>query len=297
LAAREKVVIVGAGPAGIATAIQLCRHGVVPVIVERNEVGGLLRNANLVENYPGFPDGIPGIDLVDLFTEQLAHSGAVLVRDEVLQLEREDDGFLVKCRDHSSLADVVVIASGTEPKEIAGLEIPDEVRSRVQYEVYPLRKTKDAKIVIVGAGDAAFDYAVGLAERNEVVILSRNARHKCLPVLHEKVERTDNVTVVMGAVKAIAAAESRLLIEYTTGDGNSVSTIESDYLLIAVGREPSLGFLGQSLIRDLGLLTQKGRVHMVGDVKNGTFRQVGISVGDGLKAAMQISEKIQTREA
>jgi thioredoxin reductase len=294
VAERKKVVIIGGGPAGIATAIQLMRYNVHPFVVEKDEIGGLLRNANLVENYPGFPDGIRGVDLVDLFAEQLVHSGAVLVEDEVVELERGNDGFFLECRDHSFQTDIVVIASGTEPKKVSGLEIPDEVRSRVLYEVYPMRETKDVKIVVVGAGDAAYDYAVGLGEANEVVILRRDARQKCLPVLRERVERADNVEVVTGAVRAVTAKEGGLSIEYATGSGNGVSTIESDYLLIAVGREPSLGFLGEDLIRDLGLVTQNGQVHLVGDVKNGSFRQVGISVGDGLKAAMQISQDIRT---
>ena len=82
-----KIVIIGGGPSGIACAIQLIRYGYNPVIIEKNEPGGLLRNANLVENYPGFPNGISGIDLSHIFVEQLNRFGVELISDEVISLD------------------------------------------------------------------------------------------------------------------------------------------------------------------------------------------------------------------
>ena len=82
----EHVIIIGAGPAGLATAIQLKRYGVHPLLFEREQTGGLLRNANLVENYPGFPQGISGLDLVNLFIRQAQNLSIDVTYEEVIEL-------------------------------------------------------------------------------------------------------------------------------------------------------------------------------------------------------------------
>jgi len=282
---------VGAGPAGIATAIQLCRQGIEPVIVERDEIGGLLRNAALVENYPGFPGGIRGRELVDLFTEQLKRTAADVIADEVLELELKNGGFQTKCRDRLIESDVVVIASGTRPRSMPDAAISEKARPRVLYEVYTLLEAEGKRIVVAGAGDAAFDYASGLLEKNEVVIMNRGWGRKCLPALWQKVRASRSVAYMEHArVQRVMDLKDGLLVEYVSGESRDSGVLEADYLLIAVGRDPCLDFVGGNLKGDLRVLAKTGRIHMVGDVKNGPYRQVGISVGDGLRAAMRISQ-------
>ena len=86
----EHVTIIGAGPAGIATALQLKRYGITPIILEKNTIGGLLRNAHLVENYPGFPKGISGVNLVRLFRKHLERAAITIFPEEVINLDIED---------------------------------------------------------------------------------------------------------------------------------------------------------------------------------------------------------------
>ena len=183
----EDVIIIGVGPAGIATAIQLKRYGIVPLLLEKNETGGLLRNANLVENYPGFPGGISGLALVNLFEKQLAENSIRVIFEETTELDLKDNLFTVATSRRVYYSRIMVVASGTKPKKSGISEAAEEVKDKIFYEVYPLLKVKGKKIVIVGAGDAAFDYALNLGKNNEVVILNRSRTTKCLPLLKERV--------------------------------------------------------------------------------------------------------------
>lgn len=278
----HEVTIIGAGPAGIAAALQLKRYGLDPLLLEAQRVGGLLLNANLVENYPGFPQGLPGPDLVGLFKAQLAASGVRVHCEEVRRLSFIDGLFLVEttCKRISQL---VIVASGTKPREVKIPHSP-QTQERIFYEVYPLLGIRAKKVAIMGAGDAAFDYALNLARSNEVIILNRGQELKALPLLRERVR----------ASPRIAYRECTELIEILTArDGlrlecvsDTVSvTLQVHYLILAIGRSPKLDFLAENL--PVEELCNEGRLYFVGDVKNDRYRQTAIAVGEGVHAAMR----------
>ncbi len=258
---NNKVIITGAGPAGIACAIQLKRYGITPVVFEKNKPGGLLRNANLVENYPGFPGGIKGVELVEKLTEHLAGYNLCPVSEEVKRISLNNDGlFCVKTQNAAYSANFLVIASGTKPGKF------NTEASNVFYEVCELYKhdTRGKKIVIIGSGDAAFDYALNIAGNSRaagVTILNRGSKTKCIPLLKQRVLKNKNINYI----------ENRELDE----------GIEYDYILCATGREPDDGFLDNTL-------ENSEKVFFAGDVKNGDFRQAAIAAGDGIRAAMGI---------
>src|SRR5512135_1962256 len=106
----EEVIIIGAGPAGIATAIQLKRYGIHPLFFERSEVGGLLLNANLVENYPGFPEGIGGVELVKRFVGQAQSLNIEVAHENVLTLDYDRGLFQARVAQKTYVSRVAVIA-------------------------------------------------------------------------------------------------------------------------------------------------------------------------------------------
>jgi thioredoxin reductase (NADPH) len=290
---KKDVVIIGAGPAGIATAIQLKRCNVEALLLEQEEIGGLLRNANLVENYPGFPGGISGVDLAGLFKKQLEQNGVTVSFEKVQELEYKDKVFLATTNRRVVASTVAVIAAGTKPKRVSDLLISDGAGDRIFYEVYPIRKVKNGKIAIIGAGDAAFDYGLGLSQNNKVMILNRSERAKCIPVLKERCMRSENICYIdCGIVKQVDKKGEGLLLTYTNGDSQNEGHICADYVVIATGREPRLDFLGSQLKKHFKNLIKTSALHMVGDIKNDIYRQTAICVGDGVKAAMKISREI-----
>jgi thioredoxin reductase len=121
----KPVVIIGAGPAGLTTAIQLKRYGVETLVIEREESGGLLRNANLVENYPGFPGGIKGKDLVQRFVNQTRSIGIQVTNETAHLVERIEGDYQIVTDKRKYRSAYLVIASGTKPKRLNDIEIPD----------------------------------------------------------------------------------------------------------------------------------------------------------------------------
>jgi thioredoxin reductase len=319
----KDVVIIGAGPAGIATAIHLKRCNIDPVVLEQNEVGGLLRNANWVENYPGFPKGISGLHLRKLFKKQLENIRIKVNFEKVQKLDFhpyhsslsrrkcKEELFFTKTNRRVIVSNFAVIASGTKPKKIQDLHISNNIKDRIFHEIYPIRNIRNNKIAIIGAGDAAFDYALTLSKRNEVLILNRRKQAKCIPLLIDRCQKSKSIFYLKNvSIKEIKKGGKKLVLTCVSPPphllhqwgGNKrrkislkdkVFQIYADYVVIAIGREPCLDFIGKSVENNFNNLMKKHRLYLVGDVKNEIYRQTAICVGDGVKAAMKIYQTIK----
>ena len=287
---HKDIVIIGAGPAGSAAAIQLRRYNLSLLVFEANQIGGLLRNADRIENYPGFSEGIAGQDLVKLLKDHLRNAGIKVNFEKVKQLDYEKEKFCVETDKRKLSAEIVIVASGTKPRRIPDLPIHENVKEKIFYEVFELRRIKDKKVVVIGGGDAAFDYAMNLSKRNDVIILNRSGKVKCIPVLEKRVKNSKKIIYRENIeVKSVQKSGNGLVLKCVIKESKQEELIKSDYLLIAVGREPCLDFLGKIVKKNLEYLTGIDRLHFIGDVKNDIYRQAGISVGDGIKTAMRIS--------
>jgi len=286
------VVIIGAGPAGISTAIQLRRYNIEPLLLEKRVVGGLLRNANLVENYPGFPKGIIGIALVNIFLKHLDRAGVKVYFEEVSELDYNNENFTIKTNNQTITSHIAVIAAGTKPKKIENFSIPEDIEPYIFCEVYPIINEIGKNIAIVGAGDAAFDYALNLARQNKVTILNRGSKTKCLPLLWERAARNENISYKEDTiVKSIEKHDGELNL--LCSNKNSDNKIICSYLLIAIGRKPNLSLISSNLKLNIDKLQKSKLLYLIGDIKNDKYRQTSIAVGEGTRAAMEIHEKLK----
>jgi len=286
------VCIIGGGPAGMMTAIQLQRYGVPAQLFEKKRLGGLLWNANLVENYPGFPRGIPGPNLIALFVRQIELLDIKVVYETIELLDYDQGKFQVSNSQNSYPADVVIIASGTRPNPLPPNLISDEVASRVLSEVADLSGEKSRKIAIVGAGDAAFDYAINLAQHNEVIILNRSENIEALPLLVTRSKSYPNIQYLSShSLQKVEIIKNSLKL--TLSGKISEQTLYVDYLVGAIGRIANPIKRTNRFLKQEKKLIKENKLHYIGDVKNGIYRQTAIAVGDGLKTAMQIYQYLQ----
>ena len=283
----EEVIVIGAGPGGTTAAIQLKRYGIPFILLEKERVGGLLWSANLVENYPGFPAGVSGPKLIGLIKKQMERIGVQVTFDSVTKLDLQNERFLVTTQHTQYFPRYVIVATGTKSKPIP-LVFPADVQNRIFSDVYHFLNEREKQIVIIGAGDAAFDYALNLTKnRNSVTILNRGRDVKCLGLLWERATAEQNIVYRAEApVSAVAFDKLANRLEVRLKAGESLF---ADYLLFAIGRIPQTDFLSEELFDK-----NMDGLYFVGDVKNGLYRQAAIAAGDGLRFAMEIYYKINS---
>ena len=297
---EDEVTIIGAGPAGMSAAIYLQRAGLSPVLLERAEPGGLLRSANWVENYPGFPAGIPGRDLATRFKDQLRQVGAKVTSTEVRSVKRVRWGFQIKSGLGDRTSRAVILATGTRPAKVAIRGASELAGKRVFSELNELPLSlKGKRLIIIGGGDAAFDYALGLRERGAQIVVVSRSEPCCLPLLRDRTEALGIEVVIGASPRGVRRTKDGLIL--TCDAGGSEVDLAGDMLLMACGRVPNIEVLGPSLRRGAsasrnGLPETRVRgLFLVGDVVRDKQRQTGIAVGDGIRAAMLAEEYLGGR--
>jgi thioredoxin reductase len=288
---ETEVVIIGAGPAGAAAAIQLSRSAADFILLEKKSAGGLLNSAFIVENFPGFPDGISGGRLAGLLSNHLKKWNINPLFEEVLSVEFRDNHFAVETKSKLIKSKYLIAASGTKARPVP-YRIPKEIGHRVHSEISPLLGVSGLNIAVVGGGDAAFDYALNLSVQNKVYILCRSSP-RCLPLLYSRARDCEKINVLED-VRIISLRKAN---QRSTDDVTAISIdyeregknydLSVDRVLFAIGREPEIDYLKMDP-NEIKTLQRKGRLFMCGDVKNGRARQAVIAAGDGLKAAMHI---------
>jgi len=284
----SEVIVIGAGPAGIAATIYLRRAGFDALLLEGGRPGGLLRYANLVENYPGFPGGIEGPRLVELFTRHLESVGGAVVKAAVNSLRTKGDGsFIASSSLGEFTAKAVIIATGTKARRI---ELPGLTKLEGRTVFYDLiellvQAKSGEQIVIYGGGDAAFDQGIHLRKKGYWVTVLSRSRSRCLLLLMERALEV-GVRIIEGrSIKNVKEKGEKLLLEL-----DDSGTMLVDRILIACGREPRLEILGPSILASIGSadrpFTSIPGLYLAGDAVSGERRQVGIAIGSGISSAM-----------
>ncbi len=262
----EKIIIIGAGPAGLAAAQQLKLYGIDPLVIESDQPGGLLLNANSVINYPGVLQGISGKELVKMFPLPKQ-----LIIAEVTSIYKESSFYVINSARGTLKTSTVIVASGTTPTKIKLQRIPE---NRIHYEVKNLNEISGKTVAIIGGGDAALDYAMTLSKKNIVNVYARGDFSKVVTHLMEKVQTVKNITLHPGKLP-----ENQVFLE--------------DLIIVAIGRKARLDFISEKL---LSSPPKDGSFHLCGDCKNGIYRQTAIAVGNGVEAAMKTAEYLRKVE-
>ena len=277
-----KVAVVGAGPAGIAAAIQLARSGHGVEVYESGSVGGTLRNAGWVENYPGFPGGIGGRLLVKQMEEQFYQYVDAVRVQPVERVVRKDAGYVINEQKY----DGIVLCTGTVPRK-AGFDGETELADAMKlfYDLEILEHWHDAREVgIIGGGEASLDMTLSLLEHDykaTVIHRSEPTGIKCLMGW----ARDSDINWVKGNVRQGRMQNEKVVLSLETEE------LAFDSVIVAVGREKALPELVGMDADDW-----PPGFFIAGDAARGSLGQTAMAVGDGVDAAMQMDRHLRSIE-
>lgn len=304
MADYHEAVIIGGGPAGLTAGIYLMRAGINTILLEKGVVGGTPLMTDHVENYPGFPEGISGKDLMGRMTEQAKRFG--LIVGEFISVEkvtRSKERFEIRHGEGTFTASGVIAAVGTES---AKLGIPGEIELAGRGVSYCATCDgmffRNAEVAVVGGGDAAIQEALTLANlAGHVYIVHRRGELRAQKILQDRIFKNSKITVLWNRqpceIKGKDQVESMVLRDTVTGE---LSEVPISGAFFYVGSRPSASFLGKLVDRDEAgfiitkedLSTRTAGLFVAGDARKKILRQVTTAVGDGALAAVGLERYI-----
>ena len=294
----EKVLIIGSGPAGLTAAIYSARAGLEPLMIEGMERGGQLMITTDVENFPGFPDGVMGPDLMDQIRKQAERFGTRIVSSDVSKVDFSQRPHKVWVGQDLYEADAIIISTGASAR---WLGVPGEERLRglgvsacATCDGFFFR---DKELVVVGGGDTAMEEALFLTKfASKLTVVHRRDQFRASTIMAERVIDHPKIEVAWNST-----LEEVLGDQFVTGvvlkDSISGATRElsTDGVFIAIGHTPNTGvFAGQIALDTTGyIVTEPGRtetsvegVYAAGDVADSVYRQAVTAAGIGCQAAL-----------
>jgi thioredoxin reductase (NADPH) len=301
---HEKVIIIGSGPAGLSAALYAARAELEPVVLTGMTMGGQASVTHMIENYPGFPEGLPGPELGDLFKAQAERFGAKIVFDTATEVDFSEKPYKVKTFGGEYTADVVIITTGATPRH---LEIGGETEFTGKGVSYCgtcdgfFFKEKD--VVVVGGGDSAIEEGLFLTRfADSVTVVHRRDELRASPILQSRAFENEKVKFVWDTVvNSIEGDDAVTNVELENKKTGVISDFNTDGVFIFIGHIPNTElFEGQLEMDENGYLvvnnymeTSKPGVYAAGEVADPHFRQVITSAGMGAAAAIQATRYLE----
>jgi thioredoxin reductase (NADPH) len=305
-AAVHDVVMIGAGPAALAAAVYTTREDIDTLLFERAVIGGLAAITDMVDNYPGFPDGIEGLTLAGHLQKQAERFGAVIELGEVTKITDEGEYKRLETTSGDMLAKAVLIATGSDYKKIG---VPGEAEYYGRGVHYCATCDgafyRDKKLVVVGGGNSAVQEAIFLTRFTTHIDLLVRSTLKASDVLQKELQKLADegkITVHLNTATDEIVAEDNKITKVVGTKDDVKTDFPCDGVFVFVGLLPNTQFLASSSIEldPVGLIktdkhlqtTMKG-VFAAGDVRSGATMQIASAVGEGATAALIIREYLE----
>jgi len=299
-----KVLVLGSGPAGLTAALYAARAELAPLVLTGMELGGQAALTHTIENYPGFPDGVGGSELGELFQKQAERFGATVEFDTAASVDLSQRPFKVVTENTQYLADTLIVSTGARPNH---LDIPGEVEMTGKGVSYCATCDgwffKEKKVVVVGGGDSALEEGLFLTRfASSVTIIHRRDSLRAGKVLQNRAFNDPKVNFVWNSVvtevQGTQKVTSLKLKNTVTG---KESLMDADGLFIFIGHTPNTQMFKDQLEMDeLGYIntnhymeTNVPGVFVAGEVSDSHFRQVITSAGMGASAAIQATHFLE----
>ncbi len=299
-----RVLILGSGPAGLSAALYAARADLQPLVLTGMDLGGQVSLTHIVENYPGFPEGIGGPELVDLFQKQAERFGARIEMDTATAVDLSQRPFRVQTYANTYLADSLIIATGATPRH---LNVPGEKELTGRGVSYCGTCDgwffKDKNVVVVGGGDSALEEGIFLTRyAASVTIVHRRDQLRAGTILQKRARENEKISFIWNTVVKEIVGEDKVeavrLHDKTTGEERLHPV---DGVFIFIGHEPNTQlFRGQLELDAGGYIVADSRMHtsvpgvfVAGEAADSTFRQVITSAGMGAAAAIQATHFLE----
>jgi thioredoxin reductase (NADPH) len=299
-----KVLVMGSGPTGYSAALYAARAELQPIVLTGMQLGGQAALTYTVENYPGFPEGVGGAQLGELFQKQAEHFGAVTEFDTANAVDLSKRPFKVTTDSGEYLADTLVVGTGASPNH---LEIPGEVELTGRGVSYCATCDgwffKDKKVVVVGGGDSALEEGLFITRyATSVTIIHRREEFRAGAILQNRAKEHPKINFILNTIVTDVIGTDKLeavkLKNVITGEE---AIYETDGLFIFIGHTPNTEmFKGQLDMSDLGYIKINERmetnvpgVFAAGEAADPHFRQVVTSAGMGAAAAIQATRFLE----
>lgn len=303
-----KVLVLGSGPAGYSAALYAARAELEPVVLTGLQLGGQAALTYTIENYPGFPDGVGGAQLGELFQKQAEHFGAMTEFASANSVDLSRRPFKVEADSGNYLADVLIVGTGASPNH---LNVPGEVELTGRGVSYCATCDgwffKDKKVVIVGGGDSALEEGLFITRyASSVTIIHRREEFRASSILQKRAKEHPKVDFILNTIVTEVVGEEKMeslkLKNVMTGEETIYKT---DGLFIFIGHTPNTEmFKGQLEMSDLGYIrvndkmeTSVPGVFAAGEAADPHFRQVVTSAGMGAAAAIQATRFLEAEES
>lgn len=301
------VIIIGAGPAGLTAGMYAARGGLSTVILELAMPGGQAASTEKIENYPGFPEGINGFDLMNSFHKQAQTFGVEFIFEEVLKLDLK--GKVKKIQTHSQVLEArsIIIAAGSKPRLLG---VPGEEHFRGRGVSYCATCDgaffRGKTVVVVGGGDAALEEGMYLTKfAEQVIIVHRREGFRASQIAVKRAKANPKIKFELNAVvEEIMGSENVQGVRIKDVRSGEIREIPADGVFIYVGTDPNAQFIkgeietnAQGYIITNSLLqTNIEGVYAAGDIRNTPLRQVATAVGDGALAAVEVEKYLSESE-
>ncbi|MDB5038356.1 MAG: thioredoxin reductase [Bacteriovoracaceae bacterium] len=303
---NQKLVIIGSGPAGLTAAIYAARANLAPIVIEGLEPGGQLTLTSEVENYPGFPNGILGQELMADFKKQAEKFGAIFEFGEVTKVDLKTHPFKLWVGEKELLTDVVIVASGASARWL-GIEAEKKFKGRGVSTCATCDGAfyKNQDVIVVGGGDSAMEEANFLTRFcKKVILVHRRDSFRASKIMIDRAKQNPKIEIVLDSavvdIKGEKGVES-VVVENVKTKQKKEYAVQG--LFVAIGHVPNTHiFKGQLEMNEFGYLVMKPGttstnipgVFSAGDVHDFRYRQAITAAGSGCKAAMDAEKYLET---
>lgn len=308
MSTSHNVIIIGSGPAGYTAGIYTARANLQPIMLQGTLPGGQLMTTTIVENYPGFPNGIDGGELMQQMREQANKEGCILIDEEVIKVNLQEYPYKVYTNNKEYVTKSIIIATGATAKKLDAPGVEKYWNKGISACATcdgPLKIFRNKPLIVVGGGDTACEEALHLTKFGSMIyMLVRSNKMRASKIMQTKVTNNNKIKVLFDTSITHVSGEA-LLNKVSTINTNTGETIDinANGLFFGIGHIPNVGFLeGQVLLNENGYIvtdntkTSIPGVFACGDVQDYVYRQAITAAGSGCMAAIECEKYLETIE-